>query len=53
LPEVVEESLVRNKNEEKESDELKIKVKLEFDTYAVPLFRRKEVCRALISNKCH
>jgi hypothetical protein len=36
LPEVVEESLVRNKNEEKESDQLEIDLKSEVDTYAVP-----------------
>jgi hypothetical protein len=27
---------VRKKNEQKESDQLKIKLKLEFETYAVP-----------------
>jgi hypothetical protein len=36
LPEVVEGSLVRKKNEQTESDQLEIKLKLEFDAYAVP-----------------
>ncbi len=44
--------VVRQKNEQIESDQFKIKVKLEFDTYVLPWFRRKEVCLHISLKNC-